>query len=37
MDEPVTDIKFVSSVDHCPDGYNIVRTDLYRKRVRAVQ
>ena len=28
MDEPVTDIKFVSDVDHCPEGYNIVSRDL---------
>ena len=26
MEEPVTDIKFVSSVDNCPVGYSIVRT-----------
>ena len=26
MEEPVTDIKFVSSVDNCPDGYSIVST-----------
>ena len=28
MDEPVTDIKFMSDVDHCPEGYNIVSRDL---------
>ena len=33
MDEPVTDIKFVSAVDHCPAGYNIVRMDLCRERL----